>query len=303
MNTSVLSENLDVKEGDALILQGEKELKRTVMQFFGFVDTKENAKECFKKAANIYKYNKMWIVSGDTFLRCAELAEYESEKIMFYQNAIDCFSTSCRGKSKKVYIENKIVKYINLIIDYYIETGNFRRAAVSMSDLASFYLNNFRPREASSGSLGEERVPETLIPEDAIRMAVSYYERALSCLSGKEDEYSCVKIKNILLGVYIWEENYERSIQVCSDLINSDKSFNKKELMITLCLCTCLLDIVMAKRMVSGDLVDVVTSIENNDKNGFLKAWEELGPQKENNKVLFERVLEGFNEKDNEDLC
>jgi len=64
MNTSALSENLDVKEGDALILQGEKELKRTVMQFFGFVDTKENAKQCFKKAANIYKYNKMWIVSG-----------------------------------------------------------------------------------------------------------------------------------------------------------------------------------------------------------------------------------------------
>jgi len=189
------------------------------------------------------------------------------------------------------------VKYINLIIDYYIETGNFRRAAISMSDLASFYLNNFQPLEPGS------RVPETLIPEDVIRMAVSYYERALSCLSGKEDEYSCVKIKNILLGVYIWEENYEKSIQVCSDLINSDKSFNKKELMITLCLCTCLLDIVMAKRMVSGDLVDAVTSIENNDKKEFLRAWEELGPQKENNKVLFERVLEGFNEKDNEDLC
>src|SRR6185295_9408159 len=161
-----------------------------IMQFFGFVNVKENAKECFKKAANIYKYNKMWAVSGDTFLRCANLAEYESEKIMFYQNAIECFGL-IRGK--KVYTENKIVKYSNLIIDYYIETGNFRKAAISMSDLASFYLNNFRPL----GSLIHG------VSDDVIRIAVSYYERALSCLSGKEDEYSCVKIKNILLGIYI----------------------------------------------------------------------------------------------------
>lgn len=268
-------------EAERLIKTGEKELKKWL-----FCD-KDRALDCFKKAANIYKLlstedmgNHMVKLAAETFIKCADAAEYDYEKMSFYENALNLYK-----KIPDPWPGTKYDYYSVLITNFYLNQGEFKRACRYIIELADFQVTGKR-----------------------YDLAETNYQKALRL---NDDEYFINKTLNKLVELYIEIENYSKAIETLEELIDASLTvrYRRSELMLTLVLCCCCLrDNVKIKRALEpgqGSGVDdknfeIAKCIEENDYKTFEKIYKNEKMTVIQRKLM-DVIREGFKKED--DLC
>ncbi|KAJ6634847.1 Alpha-soluble NSF attachment protein [Pseudolycoriella hygida] len=217
-------------EQKAMALMAEAEKKLTQQKgFFGSLfgggsNRLDEALECYKRAANMFKMAKNWGQAGKAFCEAANLHSKGGsphDSATSYVDASNCF--------KKV-DPNEAVSCLLKAIEIYTEMGRFQIAAKHHQSIAEMYEN-----EAND-----------------LQRAVQHYEKAADYFRGEESTSSANKCMLKVAQYAAQLEEYDKAIQIYEQVATSclDSSllkYSAKEYFFRASLCHLSVDLLNAQ--------------------------------------------------------
>lgn len=171
------------------------------------------AAECYTKAANLFKMDKLWSKAGQAFYEAAKLQTERHDAAVCYTDAANCFKKCDVGEA---------VNCLLKAIEVYTDLGRFTLAAKHHENIAELYEG-----------------------ETNLESAVQHYEQAAEYFSGEENNSSAVRcllkvahlaalLKNYTKAISVYQEVSRRSID--SALLKySVKEYIFRELLCQMC--------------------------------------------------------------------
>jgi alpha-soluble NSF attachment protein len=121
------------KQARDLCDQADKKIASKLSSLMGLLGNNkyDDAADLYKKAANLYKVEKMWKEAGETFLRVAECAAKGESKLMAGSSYVD--AANCYRQVKDF---DRVVLSLQESANLHVKSGKYENAAKVQRDIA-----------------------------------------------------------------------------------------------------------------------------------------------------------------------
>lgn len=183
--------------------------------------TRDAAADCYQKAANLFKMEKLWLKAGQAFCDAAKLQTEKHEAAAGYTDAANCY---------KKCDTNEAINCLLKAIEIYTDLGRFVLAAKLHQNIA-----------------------EMLEGATDIDMALQHFEQAAEYFSGEENNSAAVRCLLKVAHLSAMLEKYEKAISAYQDAIrlaceSTLLKYSVKEYILREVLCQMCVDVTEAEK-------------------------------------------------------
>lgn len=212
------------QQAECLVAEAQKKLTRGFLgSLFGLQPRRDEAIDCYQRAASFFKMAKCWTQAGQAFEEAAKLHIDQNvlhDAAGFYIDAANCY---------KKYDKEEAIRSYTKAIDIYVDMGKFNMAAKCHVFIADLYEEEQFPTEKAIFHL--EKAADYFGVEDNVSMSNK-------CL---------LKIAHFSAQ----DKNYEKALTIYENLAYSSLNstllkYSAKEYLFKASLCHLCLDVVNA---------------------------------------------------------
>ncbi|XP_057669989.1 alpha-soluble NSF attachment protein-like [Diorhabda carinulata] len=259
----------NTKKAEELIAEAEKKVtSRGLFSYlFGNSKKKDEALECYRTAAILFKMAKNWSAAGKAFVEVAKLSAKNGDRYdaaIGYVDAANCYK------------KNDVLDAINCFIkaiEIYTEMGRFAIAAKHYHTIAELY---------------EREIVD-------LKLAMQYYEQAADYYRGEDNNSSANKCLLKVAQYAAHFGNYEKAVQVYQEVAylalgNALLQYSAKESLFKAALCHLCIDVFNTQQALESYvkkypsfnesreykfLTTLIRHIEEENEEGFSVAIKE----------------------------